>query len=304
MNRIPAFALLISLLLSVSGTAFAFEWITLGPEDDGDIAEFDIAGQARIYHRLEPGEQMYYDVNEHETIRVITRADFRDAGRTELVYTFRLGYDDPDDLRLYARAATPDRDVLLDGRGNVAGHSRILQKQPPRAAKRLYVAVDSDAPAPVFFRVQRDRFETIRQEDFVAYTPTRYETPVTVSVRENALTYYGVEPAGNLEVSVNGPTVVKVLVRVMMTDQMRSPIKFPLAIYEDGVLKRTVLISTAASDVAVLPEHPDRRPTRGDDIYITVPDGNHQYTFDLPENGYEAILRFFIPETDLARSAD
>ncbi|HEX05063.1 MAG TPA: hypothetical protein ENH10_07915 [Bacteroidetes bacterium] len=84
---------------------------------------------------------------------------------------------------------------------------------------------------------------------------------------------------------------------------MRREIKFPLAIYEDTVLKRTVLIKTTASDIAVLPDHLDRRASRGDDIYINVPSGNHVYTFDLPENEYEAILRFFIPESDLSTEA-
>ncbi|MBS1262748.1 MAG: hypothetical protein MAG453_02111 [Calditrichaeota bacterium] len=303
MNGKSVAAAAAALLLAIGAvTAFAYEWVTLGPENDGDTVGFMIAGHERLYHRLEPGESMFYDISDHDRIRIITRADMRASDERELVYTFRLGYEE-DDLRLYARAATADKGVALKDRNDVAGDSRILVKDTPSGADYLYATVDRDAPVPVFFRVQRDRFETIRQEDFVAYTPTRYENPVKVSVRENVITYFGVDPKGNLEVTVIGPTVMKVLARVMMEDHMRRKIKFPLAIYEDNVLKRTVLISTSASDVAVLPDHPDRRPTRGDDIYINVPEGQHKYTFDLPENEYDSILRFFIPESDLGREA-
>jgi hypothetical protein len=283
--------------------AHAFEWVTLAPENDKNVVTFNIAGHDRVYHRLKPGQSMYYDIASHDHIRVITRADIRETNSDEFVYTFRLGYDDGN-MHLFARATTSDSKVSLHEKADVAGDERILEKRTPKAAKRIYISLDKDAPMPVFFRLQRDRFETIKDENFVVYTPSRYNNPVNVSVRERDLTYYGVDPKGNLEVAVNGPTVIKVLTRVMMEDHMRRAIKFPLAIYEDSVLKRTVLINTSASDVAVLPDHPDRRPTRGDDLYINVPAGSHIYTFDLPENEYEAILRFFIPESDLAMEAE
>ncbi|MCB2212650.1 hypothetical protein KQI52_11105 [bacterium] len=283
--------------------ARAFEWVTLAPDGDENPVTFSIAGHDRVYHQLKPGKTMYYDIAEHDHIRVITRADLRDVDESEVVYTFRLGYDEGN-MHLFARAATADDNVELNGKPGIAGDERIVEKKTPKAAKRIYIKLDKDAPMPVFFRVQRDRFETIKQENFVVYTPSRYNNPVNVSVRENLLTYYGVDPKGNLEVAVNGPTVIKVLTRVMMEDHMRREIKFPLAIYEDSVLKRTVLINTSASEVAILPDHPDRRPTRGDDLYINVPAGTHTYTFDLPENEYEAILRFFIPESDLAMEAE
>ncbi len=280
----------------------AYEWVTLAPENDKHAVSFDIVDHERIYHRLKPGQSMYYDIAAHDHIRVITRADIADSASDEFIYSFRIGYDD-DNMRLFARATTSDNRVQLNGNDDVAGDERIIEKRIPSAAKRIYIALDDDAPMSVYFRLQRDRFETIKDENFVVYTPSRYNNPVTVSVRERELTYYGVDPKGNLEVAVNGPTVIKVLTRVMMEDHMRREIKFPLAIYEDSVLKRTVLINTSASEVAVLPDHPDRRPTRGDDLYISVPEGNHIYTFDLPENEYESILRFFIPESDLAREA-
>ncbi len=283
-------------------SAQAYEWVTLAPVNDKHEVRFEIAGYNRVYHRLMPGESMYYDIASHNHIRVITRVDMSNTDESEIVYTFRLGYSDKK-THLFARASTSDPKVEYKGTNENVGDERIIEKNTPRSAKRIYIKLAEDAPAPVYFRIQRDRFETIQQENFVLYTPSRYSTPVTVSVREKELTYYGVDPKGNLEVTVNGPTVIKVLGRVMMEDHMRREIKFPLAIYEDTVLKRTVLIKTTASDIAVLPDHLDRRASRGDDIYINVPSGNHVYTFDLPENEYEAILRFFIPESDLSTEA-
>jgi len=298
--RLVAGALLLALSLPLA--LQAAEWATLKPSRGGKKTSLLISGKRRDYYRLAPGEIMEYSISKGDPVRIFTRADLRGSKSNETIYSFRLGFD-RDNTRLFARASTPDSTVVIRGKAATATESRVIEIDAQKNPRKLVVRLDSKAEHPVFFRVQRERPEPDINGHFVAITPVSYTQAVGLSVRENLTTYYYVDPNRKLSVEVNGPTTMKVLARVMLDDSMRGTVKFPLAVYEDGTLKNTYRISTTASDVSLLVDHPDRRPTRGDDIYVVVPEGRHRYTFELPENQYDSILRFFLPEKDLTREA-
>ena len=298
--RILAGALLLALF---APTALqASDWATLKPKQGGKKTALRIEGKRRNYYRLAPGESMEYSLGKNDPVRIYTRADLRGNKKSETIYSFRLGYDNHG-TRLYARASVPDSTVVIRGKEAAATESRVIEIEPYSTARTLVIKLGSKASHPVYFRVQRERPEPDINGHYVAITPVGYTEAVGVSVRENLTTYYYVDPDKRLTVEVNGPTTMKVLARVMMDDTMRGQLKFPLAVYEDGTLKNTYRISTEASEVSVLVDRPDRRPTRGDDVYVDVPEGRHRYSFELPENQYDAILRFFLPESDLGREA-
>ena len=280
----------------------ASDWTTLKPKRGGKKSTLVIQGHKRTYYRLAPGESMEINLGKNDPVRIFTRPDLRRSKAEEVVYTFRLGFSSQS-THLLARATTPDTTVAIRGKAGAAGDSRVIDIEGSKDPRVLHLKVGAKANHPVFFRVQREHPEPVMDGHFVAITPVSYTKAVGLSVRENLTTYYMVDPEKRLNVEVNGPTTLKVLARVMLDDSMRGQIKFPIAVYADGALKNTYRISTTASEVSVLVDRPDRRPSRGDDLYIEVPEGRHRYSFELPENQYDAILRFFLPEKDLDKEA-
>lgn len=298
--RLVAYALLFALLTPLA--VQASDWATVKPKQGGKKTTLLIYGKRRTYYRLAPGESMEYQIGKNDPVRIFTRADIRGSKAKETIYSFRVGFN-RNKTRLMARASIPDKNVTIRGKESAATESRIIEVDGQTTPKTLVIKLGSKAAHPVFFRVQRERPEPDIDGHYIAITPVGYTKAVGLSVRENLTTYYQVDEEKRLTVEVNGPTTMKILARVMLDDSMRGTIKFPLAVYEDGTLKNTYRISTTASDVSVLVDRPDRRPTRGDDLYLDVPEGRHRYSFELPENQYDAILRFFLPEKDLAREA-
>lgn len=295
-----AMFMVIALLLPTNGQASA--WRTIRPLKGGKKITLVIDGSKRTYFRLDKGQQMEFKAEKGADFRIYTRVDLRKKKSKEAVYTFRAGYNQHS-TRLFARASTPDKSVLLKGKPSVVGKARSIRLSPPEDAQTLVIKMTPNTDDPVFFRVQRERSEIINNDEFVTLTPDAYKKTVTVSVRENLSTYYFVDAEKNLNLTVNGPATVKILARVMMDDSMKGKIKFPLAVYQDAKKLHTYQIETNASEVAILPDYKDMRPTRGDAFYIHVPEGRHRYNFELPANHNKAILRFFIHEKDLKKRA-
>jgi hypothetical protein len=288
--------------LIFSPSAYAFDWVTLKPNSAKKYS-LTINGKKRVYYRLRPGESMTYNVNKLDKIRIITRADLRKDKSKESVYTFRFAFD-TNGSRLYARATSPDHSLMYRGKTGAAGEDRSLEIVPLNGTKELAISLGKKASHSVFFRVQREHDAIQKIQDYVAITPKSYQQAVGIDVRENISTYYSVDKEQRLSVAVNGPTTLKILTRVVLKDDMRGKTKFPLAVYEDGTLKNTIRIETSASEIAEIVGKKDDRLSRGDAIYVEVPKGHHRYSFSLPENHNEAILRFFIPEKDLKKKAN
>ncbi|MBZ0263741.1 hypothetical protein K8I28_03660 [bacterium] len=292
-----SFVAILSVVFCVENSN-ASEWSTLKPED-GKRSKLIISGKSRTYYRLVPGKSMTYDVNEPGKYRIITRADLGDNKKQEAVYTFRVGIDTKKG-DLYSRASKYDKKTEKKSRKKeFVAQSRTLEMDVPPGSSTMTIRLGKKATMPVYFRVQKQKDEYADRVEYVAVTPNGYKEAYGVSTRENVSNYYLIDHEGRLNVDVIGPTTLKVLTRVVMDETMRGRIKLPVVVYEDGALKNTYYLSVLSSEVSELLDHPEKLPSRGETFYVEVPRGKHRYSFSLPENSREVILRFFIPEKHL-----
>ncbi|MBD3166668.1 hypothetical protein GF324_08715 [bacterium] len=306
--RTSASVLLALLLMLTSALpAGAARWKTLKPVKGGDYEKIVVNDKNDwSYQRLKPGKSMVFDISEigGGKFRVITRADFGTAKADPAPYTFYMGIDDPDG-RLYSRASEPDKDSFnKKSRKHKVGKSRIIEFDTESDAETVYFRVPESAELPVYFRFQRERDEFTGEVDYAAVTPRSYVDAIGISTREIISTYYRIDEDRHLTVELIGPTTLKILGRVIMDMSMRGRIKFRVAVYEDGQLKNTYPLSSRVSTVSTIIDMPDHRPSRGESFFVEVPKGMHRYTFALPDNGFDVMLRFFIPDKHLTRSLD
>ncbi len=297
---LPTLLLLITTLFS-SNLAHA-RWVNIKPTG-GKKAVIQIAGRQRTFHRLSPGQSMIYNLTNITQLRIDTRVDFYGRQSSEEVYTFRLAPDNADGV-LYARASIRESTVTYKDQENRIGEVRTLIVDFPLGSETLTVSLDPEAPRPVFFRAMQERASAKAGITWIAIDPVQYPESVHLLSRDDVLDYYTIDEQGLLTFQCNGPAQVRVLARAMLDETMRGRYSFPVTVYEDGIQKANHSFSTSFSRVAEIIDRPDLRPSRGEEFYIEVPRGRHDYTFSTYENGAQVILRFFLGEADLRRTSD
>ncbi|MDP8209035.1 MAG: hypothetical protein P9L92_20395 [Candidatus Electryonea clarkiae] len=305
-NRIHVFKYFLAVLFISQiciASLHAGQWQPIKPLEGGKRSVLLIDDKEWTYWKLKPGESMTFDISDDSEYRIITRADLGKKKRKEAIYAFRLNLESEKD-KLFSRATKYAKGVSLRNKKNLyIGESRIIEIDKQPEDQTLDIRLGKKAKYPVYFRVQNLREVYRLDADYVAITPSSYIDALGITTNEVPSTYYKMDSGKRLTVEVNGPTTMKVLARVLLNDSMRGKIKFALAVFEDGNLKNTYSLLSSASKVTEVLDRPGVVPSRGENVYIEVPSGRHRYNFDLPDNGREVILRFFIPKKDLGREA-
>ncbi len=291
--------LLLVLILIQYSFAKSARWEVVRP-DGGKRSVLTVGGTERAYWLLEPDQSMTFKMDANSSYRIITRAKMPST-RSEVIYSFRIKRGDED--KLYSRAAERSKGSKIKNKKGRVGESREIYLESNGNNEEVTLRIGSKAKYKVYFRIQKEGAEFTSQVKYVAITPTGYQDAVSVFFNEAQSTYYRVDKERMLTVDVNGPTVLKVLARVMMDESMRGQLKIPITAFQDDKAKKTYSIQTKFSGVSTLPDYPSLVPSRGETFYVIVPAGRHRHTFELPEDDGQVILRFFLPEDDLGNVA-
>jgi hypothetical protein len=90
-----------------------------------------------------------------------------------------------------------------------------------------------------------------------------------------------------------------VITRLNFTPRIMGRRSYRIKVFEDGRLKNTYLVRTRRSQVAYYLKHQDDVPGRGVPFFVTIPRGRHHYRFEFVDGGQEALLNFYLPQSDL-----
>ncbi len=302
-SRIRRAAALFLLIILVALPVYSARWELAKPAEGGKRAIVEVKGNEWSYWRIKPGESMTFDL-QPGNYRIITRVDFGKTKSRETTYSFRIGFNE-DKGELYARASERNKNVKVKGRSKARiGDSKTVEISTTSEQQSMTISLGRKARHAVYFRTQRESENYSENTKYVAITPTSYVDAVSIMTHEEVSTYYVVDEETKLTAEINGPTTLKVLARLLMDDSMRGTIKVPMAVLEDGLLKNTYPIRTSASKVSEVLDDPGLIPSKGEPMFIEVPRGRHRYNFSIQDTTEEVILRFFLPEKDLAREAE
>lgn len=290
--------LIFLITLMFTNTLFAGRWTTLAP-DGGKRIVLIIKGKEWVYYRLEPGEQMVYDVNEKSEYRIITRVDFRDSKQREVLYAFRLGWDESEGKLIGRGSTRASKRVHPKGKKYRVGKSKIIEITPAPDRHELHFSLDDNARHAVYFRVQRLRTEFTDAAKYIAFNPSNYEEQVKIVTNERTSNYYLIDDSDRLRVDVIGPTVLKVHVRLAMDKSIYDRTRRSIVIYEDGERKNRKVLQFISSKVSWFEDNPSQVPSKAETLYIEAPEGKHQYSFKQTEETGEMIIRVFLLAKDL-----
>jgi len=276
----------------------AGKWIPIEP-DGGERVILEIAGKEWEYYRLEPGEHMIFDVREKSKYRIITRVDFQNTRRRQVLYSFRLGWNETK-LRFYGRAGIrASRKAHPVSSDNRVGKSKIIELSAPTNSFKLHIAMDDTVARSVYFRVQRLKDEFTSKSEYTSMSPVEYEKKKEIVTHENGSEYFLIDDSNMLKYTIIGPTTLKIYVRIAIHKDGSNRPKRPIDIYEDDEWVNTRILNFEISSISAFLNDTQFMPSIAETFYIEVPKGRHDYKFDLPEKIDKVYVRAFIPAKDL-----
>jgi len=297
MRKILLTFIAFSLAFMVCGEPkFAF----LKPDKNGKRVEIQVIGKDRTYYQLDRKHPIVVNVEGPVKIKVYSRLDMEKYSTSKKV-DYKIYVDDNGKKTHYTRSAKLSRGIEFSktGRGKIGGaRDFILNVREGRHKIRFYLG--SKDEKIVYLRLLKESRNIPKKVDRVEIHPQQFTKLVKILVKEGEYDYYRVSDTDSLSFKVIGPATVKVLSRLEYSMVMNGGKKYRIAVKEDGKLLNTFMFSTELSEVAIYDENnAELKLSRGDDFYIEVPKGQHTYTFEVQDHGKSALLKFYIPITDL-----
>ncbi|MCF7810069.1 hypothetical protein K9N50_03675 [bacterium] len=275
------------------------KWQKITP-DGGERVVLEIIGNEWEYYRLEPGERMTYDVSDYSECRIITRADFRDTRKKELVYYFRLGWNDENGDLIARAGIRASKNVRLKGTKYRVGESQIVEFSDLHDNNKLTLELNDTAEHPVYFRVQYLKKEFTDETEYTSYDPSHHEVKVEIVTHETTSDYYLIDNSGKLCYEIIGPAILKINVRIAMDLNEKNCVRKQLDIYDNEKMKDSEELQFTRSKVSTFRDNSLFIPSKAETFYIEIPKGKHQYRFKLSDNVNHVYVRAYIPDDDLS----
>lgn len=137
-----------------------------------------------------------------------------------------------------------------------------------------------------------------------AIKPTLSPKPVQVVVMGRELNYYPLEKDKNIEVTLQGPTTLRVLSRLEFAADESGEKRYYLHYQNDGGSKSDFSLSTTLAANATLLGQSQVRLGTSRSEYIEVPEGKHVYRFSAGGKAtYRLYLRFYVQSAESSAEA-
>ncbi len=290
------------LLPSLGRAQNGFTWKTIKPHRSPPPVKVKVLGKKLTYYPLEKGDEIIITITGPTKMRVLSRIEFGADPRGEKSYYLRYERDDGKKGKFRRVTDASSTAVLADDEAVHLGTSRSVYLNVPDGKHTYRFYVGSKSNYRLYLRFYQRRVALGEGADNVAFTPAAFTSQVPLIVKEEEVTYYRVGEQDTVRLSVIGPSTIKVLCRLEFDPTMITEQKFRVRIFEDGSEKQVVPLRSAPSEVAEYREMSDKIPGKAAKFFIEVPKGKHDYTFQIMDNGRNALLRFFIPRQDLGNN--
>jgi hypothetical protein len=287
------------LLIPLIGSA---AWLTLIPSEYGQSHSFKVSGNDRTYFSVETGKQLSVQVKGPTQIRVLTRLEFDSMPNQSVEYTIHYAMDDQaaNQITFTSRPIDAVRDPQDPNR--LMGFLRSHSIDVPRGVHSYSFQVTNGIKL-VWMRIQEQQAGYVENLSRVAMQPHHYTKAVDLDVKEKLATYYRIGEDNEVSIDIIGPTNLKILARLEFDETMRGTQKFRFQVLEGDKVIETYSLSTEVSDVARYIEPTSTLLSRGEKVYLDVPEGAHSYRIVLLDENRTALIKFHIPVKDLGNES-
>jgi len=295
----PALLAFLALVLAAPAPA-ATRWLSIGDLDGGRTVCLDVGGQRFDYTALGAGDDATCTVQGPRRLKLIARYLYQEDEASRQPYTIVVAVDGREVLRKSFTA----RPLASVGRCGEAGRVSSLRKgyvEVPTGEHRITITCASEGAGPVAVRLFREVKRT--RSRWIPFAPEVY-----AGIRElefasgSRSTYYALDTAQPLRMTVQGPTTLRVRSRLDFDHLMSGSQTYTLEVRHDGEVWRTFHFDTSKLETAVYVDRPDILPGSRREFTIAVPRGRHDVSIHCvrPEACGVAVS-VDIPRRDLER---
>ena len=272
MKKIFTFVLFFALVYSTeANTKFSF----LKPNKHGKLTKIQVKGRDWTYYRLDKSHPLEISIEGPVELRFITRLDMEQHKSGQKI-----------DYKIYCRTGNKKTHFT---------HSAVISKGIEFSATGVgKIGAGEDFNLSLPAGTHKVKLYLAKNDKSIIYIrPLQEKKRVSSDPKR-------VGNQDSLNLRIIGPSTIKAFSRLEYDVTMNGEKNYRLQVYEDGSLKNTFLLNTIISETAVyMEQNADKILSRGDDFYIEVPKGVHEYTFKVLDSGRSSLLKFYIPEKDL-----
>jgi hypothetical protein len=277
-------------------------WLPIKPDKAPQPVKVMVRGRQLNYYPLDKGVTIELTVQGPETLRVLSRVEFDRDTTDEKSYYVRYERGDGKKGHIGCKATATAGAILADSQSVHLGNARNAYIEVSAGQHIYKFSQESKDKDRLYLRFYHPTTDMEAQSQNVVFTPTKYTAAVNLIIKEERSMYYRVGPQDSLNVSVIGPTTMQVHTRLEFDATMVTDQKFLIRVYEDGRPKQIIPFRSQPSEIADYQGRSDKIAGKADKLFVEVPHGKHEYTFEILNDGHSALLRFFIPRKALTNN--
>jgi hypothetical protein len=297
-----AIALWIILGLQQAGAQKDQSWVSMRPIKAPPASSVVVKNKPLLYYPLDKGQVIEIAVQGPTTLRVLSRLEFGPNTKGEKRYEYSYENDEGQKGDFQHTVTAADAVVLSLKPEIHLGNSRNVYLKVPQGKHTYKFSLGSKAADRVYLRFYGPISDVANESGSVVFQPAKYSCAVSLIVKEQETVYYRIGPQDSLTVSLIGPTTLEALSRLEFDPSMVTDQRFRVRVLEDGKEKQIISLHSGPSQQADYKDKSDKIAGRAARLYVEVPRGKHDYSFQVLESGYNTLMRFSIPRKDLANN--
>ena len=297
MKKIFTFVLFFALVYSTeANTKFSF----LKPNKHGKLTKIQVKGRDWTYYRLDKSHPLEISIEGPVELRFITRLDMEQHKSGQKI-DYKIYCRTGNKKTHFTHSAVISKGIEFSATGvGKIGAGEDFNLSLPAGTHKVKLYLAKNDKSIIYIRPLQEKKRVSSDPKRVAMDPQKFTRQVKILVKESQYEYFRVGNQDSLNLRIIGPSTIKAFSRLEYDVTMNGEKNYRLQVYEDGSLKNTFLLNTIISETAVyMEQNADKILSRGDDFYIEVPKGVHEYTFKVLDSGRSSLLKFYIPEKDL-----
>jgi hypothetical protein len=266
----------------------------------GEKARINIKGVNRDYYGISRENPLPIKLKGPRKVLIHIRNSFPPMEEALLEYRVNVLMDERNFDEYAFRARPSTQAVLADNpENNRLGRLRKFVVEVPDGVHQFKFFPADSVNQRLFLRFFISEF-IAKSEKRVSMSPDRYDKVVSLIYKEKEQTYFRMTPANPVEISVIGPTELKVMTRLEFNRRMKGKYSYQVQIFEDDLLIQTRQYRTYKSDVASYKKITNVSPGRSRSFLIPVPKGKHVYRFVPVTLQKESVIaKILIPQKDI-----
>lgn len=263
----------------------------LRPVRGGETKEIlVIAGKRRVYYPIQE-HPVIYQIKGPMRLEFISRYPVPRRTSESIPFSYRIMVEEKDTIEVNHRYLVSRSIRSVQHPNYYFTYSGNYFINLPAGEHKIRVEPLDNNARPVMVRLLGEAFDDPDQEKR-NLSPAIHQEPTRVLVGTTALDYYELKPDIPLQISAEGPGILKIISRLEFEAWMGEEEIYRLQVTEGRKVIGTFYFSTEPSSKSIIQERSDRLPAKWRTCKIDIPEGLHTYDIQVLENDRTVLLRF------------